>query len=352
MKNLLVFFGGKSEENEISILTYISIVRYLNNLEYRILGVYMDKNGNMWYSEKFNNESCLRELLLNHDIKMHLVAFYRGTEQTYLLVKRRVGVTKYPICKCIPLVHGKNGEDGCIQGFLELNNIKYCGCDIYASALSMNKKYFKDVLKAAKLPVVGYTCISENDWKNQKDLIIDEILRYDYPVIIKPNTSGSSYGVSKLNFANKLKIENALNDAFQYSSSVIVEKGLNNFVEVQIALLKYQNNYLFSDYDVIKVNNNIFSFYDKYRNNNKDMIVNSGLIKLEENILNSIKKICCQIYEIVQCNGIVRMDYFLTETNEIYVNEINTIPGSLSKKLWVKKGFSFAEIIEKLLETV
>lgn len=352
MKNLLVLFGGKSEENEISILTYISIVQYLNNLKYRILGVYIDKNGSMWYSDQFNNESCLRELILNQGIKMHSVTFYKENEQSYLLVKRQVGFRKYPLFKCIPLVHGKNGEDGCIQGFLEINNIKYSGCNIYASALAMNKKYFKDVLKESNIPVVECMCIKQSDWKMRKELIIDAVLRYGYPVIIKPNTSGSSFGVSRLDFANDLKIENAFNDAFRYSSTVIVEKGLNNFVEVQIAIMKYKNNYLFSDYDVIKVDNKIFSFNDKYKKNCKSIVINSNILKLEEEIINKIKEICCQIYEIVQCSGIVRMDYFLTESDEIYVNEINTIPGSLSKKLWEKNGFSFMEIIEKLIEAV
>ena len=253
-----------------------------------------------------------------------------------------------------PILHGTNGEDGTVQGYFETLNIPYVGCNVQASAICMDKIMTKKVLKALDLPIVKYTGFYTKKWINDQGQIIKEIEEnLKYPYIVKPSKLGSSIGIKKANNIDQLK--EAIDIAANYSFQILIEEAVQNLREINCAVLGDYEEAITSVCEEPLSIDEILSYNDKYQqgHNTKGM---SGAkrripaeISKETSLL--IRRLAKETFNGLGCSGVARVDFLLdNKTNEVYVNEVNNIPGSLAYYLWEATGISFNELITKLIQ--
>ena len=299
---VLVLCGGDSSEHQISLNSARNIIKYLDNYD-------------VWYikNHKFY-KTC--GILDNDDLKNSLI------------VENLNDIYNYDIV--FPVLHGKYGEDGCVQGFLETLNIPYVGCNVLSSSICMDKGIFKILMDGLNIPVVPYKIYTEypSDIK-------------DFPVMVKPCNGGSSIGISKVNNQNELK--KACDLAFQYDRRIIVEKWITTR-ELECAVLE-SDEIIVSSIGEIK-SDGFYDYNSKYVKDTKLII--PANITLKE--IDTIKDYAGKLFKALDCHGLARIDFFLVD--KIYVNEINTLPGfnniSMFSKLLNYDGYSTKEIIEIL----
>lgn len=337
MKNIIVIYGGKSVEHEISILTAIQTLKNINKQKYNIIPVYQTKDNKFISPQNYLNP---KEYI--NPIKKYKRVFFNFGESTITL--KGLSSKKIKVDCAINCCHGNNGEDGTITALMNLCNIPITSCSILGSAICMDKVIMKDIFKANNIPCVDYMCITQKDYEDNKNAVINSIVEcLDYPVIIKPSNLGSSIGIEKA--SNEIELQDALEIAFYYDSRVIVEKYLTDFKEINISCLG--NNVCELSQLEQPVNwKEFLNFDDKYKNNNAtSKILNPDISK---SIENQIRDHATKIFKIFDLSGVIRID-FMVKGKNVYVNEINTIPGSLSFYLW-KNKYEFFQLIDKLID--
>ena len=343
MKNIAVIFGGKSSEHDISIITACALMQNLDEKKYKILPIYIQKNGEFLYGSNLKkietfqkNNICGRKVMLKC-----------GCNKLY--IKKLMGYKPHKkIDFCFVACHGINGEDGSISGLLNLCNIPYSCADIMPSSIAMDKIATKIMCKGLKVPVLSFYAFCKQDFLQDENKLITTIQnKIGYPCIIKPAKLGSSIGITRCE--NCEDLQDALNLAFCLDENVLVEKALTNFKEYNIAVLKLGEEILLSKIEQPIVNNNMLSFEDKYLNNSKtkgmeslDRIIPA---KLDKNLENQIKNIAYKVYKNLNFSGVIRID-FLYNNDKIYLNEINSIPGSFANYLW---DFSYKLLLESII---
>ena len=333
MLNLAIFYGGKSVEHDISIITAIQVMKNLDKDKYNITPIYVDENNNWSVLDNYLDMN----IYANKKYKGIMLAC--GMDKGYLIKKSVVGYKKYrKIDVAINCMHGLNGEDGTLAGLLELNNIAYVGSGVLASSIGMDKVIQKDVLKTNNLPVVNYMYFLKKDYTDNKEDILNKIEdKINYPIVVKPANLGSSIGINISKNRKELQknIEIALNfdkNLREINCSVI---GGNNYVETSV-LEEPKNWETFLD------------FNEKYLNNgqNKKEIN----VKLGDGIDDKIKDLSIKVFKLFGASGVARIDYLLDDkTKEIYINEINTVPGSFANYLW-KDKYTFSGLLDKLID--
>jgi len=342
MENLAIFFGGKSSEHDISIITAIQVMNNVDIRKYNLVPVYIDED-NAWH---YVDEYSKIDNYINKIYKKNLVT---GFFDKCLIKKTRYGFKKFKkIDIAINCCHGLNGEDGTLAGVFELNNIPFVGSGVLPSAIGMDKAIMKDVFNANNIPCVPFVATTKSEYKLGKDKFISSVIeKLGFPLIVKPANLGSSIGI---NIANSvLELENNIEIAFEYDNKILVENVvqnlreincscIGNFEEVEVGVLEEPKNW-----------KTFLDFNEKYLN--KD-IENSKVIdvSVSEEVDYKIKELSKNIFKIFGCSGVVRIDFMVDDlTKEVYVNEINTIPGSYANYLWTKK-YSFRQLINKLIE--
>lgn len=346
MIKLAVIFGGKSTEHNISVVSATSVITNLDKEKYEIYPIYIDLEGNFYkYTKNIN------------DIKPLKV----GEEITEL--EQIDNIFKYleNIDVVFPVLHGLYGEDGTIQGMLELMGKKYVGCHVLASSLCMDKVYAKIIFKRCGIDVAKsmYLKKSEDSYiyidDNFNRIAFDEtklqakVKDYlKYPVFIKPSNSGSSVGVSKAN--NDEDLIKYLEEAFKYDDKVLIEEAIIGR-EVECAVLGNETPEASYIGEVLSAEE-FYSYESKYKNKESVTVIPANI---DPNIIEEIREKAIKAYLACDCKGLSRVDFFIEEkTNRIILNEINTLPGfteiSMYPKLMGHLGYGYSELLDKLIE--
>lgn len=347
-----VLFGGVSVEHEVSIISALQAIKNMDLNKYEIIPIYIDKKG-VWHTgeilkdiniykdmdelKRFTNE-CI---LVNKENKFYL--------QTTGLFKRY----KYEIDIIFPIVHGTNVEDGKLQGYLETINVPYVGSDVLASALGQDKVAQKAIYEVNKLPILPYIWFYDYEYNNDSEEYLKKINQLGYPVIVKPANLGSSIGIAVAK--NEDELQKAIKDAINYDKKILVEKCLTDLKEVNISVL---GNYQSIDTSLIEEVNNshhILTFDDKYLNGNKTKGMSGSSRKIPADISKKMQEeivdIAKKAFLALGNSGVVRIDFLIdNETKKVYINEINTCPGSLSFYLWEPSNKKYSELLDELIK--
>ena len=358
--NVAVFYGCRSVEHEVSIISAVQAMHSIDREKYDVTPVYVTKSGEMYTGEKlFTIEEYrnLPELLKN----CKKVNFARENGKVLMKYENSGLFSKQKtvaIDVAFPVVHGTNCEDGTIQGFFEFLDLPYVGCDIISSAVGMDKAVFKDVLKNAGLPVLDCLCYRAREYMTDKENITNSILnKIGLPLIVKPVNLGSSVGISKVN--TEAELDEALTLAFSFADKVLVEHAVTAIREINCSVLGDADNCEASVCEEPFMNDEILSYEDKYMGNSKNGGQSKGMASLgrkipadlSEDKSNEIRTLACNIFKAIGANGVVRIDFIIdTDTDTVYANEINTIPGSLAFYLWDATGVPYKELINRLID--
>ena len=377
-----VFFGGKSVEHEISVITMNQAINSLDPEKYEIVPIYISKTGEMYTGDDLLDLYSFRdmEVLLK---RCYRVSVIRNGKQVQVVrtpspvIGKRVLNT---IDVAFPIVHGTNCEDGTVAGFLNLLDLPYVGPDIMASAIGMDKILQKKVLRESGIPVVDYVPFYAMDYIKDEEPILKEIEeKLEYPVIVKPGNLGSSVGIKKA--SNKAELEEAIEFSMEFADRIIVEQAVTDLKEINCAVLGNLSDSEVSVCEEPLFTDEILSYTDKYIGDGKtkggtiaggkvstgkfsgakggaksgnssngfaNKKIPADLTKEQEE---EVKRLTKEVFKTLGCSGFARVDFLVdNKTGKIYANEINTIPGALSFYLWEATGKSFEGQLDKAID--
>ena len=359
-----LFFGGNSTEHEVSIVSALQAVEFFDKTKYDIVPIYITKDNRFFVSEftgKIEEYKNIKSLL--------------EKSNQVLLAKngKKVDLIKYPfkffsnkiydyIDIAFPIVHGTNVEDGTLQGMLNMLGIPYVGCDVYSSAVGMDKYAMKCILKENNIPVLDCLVVNKFKYLESSGEVKNEIKsKFNYPVIVKPFNLGSSVGIRIAK--DDCSLEDALDYAFGFSYKLIVEPAITSIKEVNCSVLGDIESAVASECEQPIGSGEILSYQDKYESSSGKKTGSSNAkgtmeslsrklpADIDENTRETIRNMAVDTFKTLGCNGVARIDFIIDEKeNKIYVNEINTIPGSLSFYLWKAVGMDYPDLLEKLIQ--
>lgn len=355
--NIGVFFGGRSTEHEISVISASQAMAAIDRDVYDVTPVYITKEGRWFTGEALTEVSNYRDpkKLLQQCSEVYMRPAY-GDSNLYMSRRKMFGTdVAAHIDVAIPVLHGANGEDGTIQGLFDLIGLPFAGCDVLASANGMDKITMKMILQACEVPVVDYVWFTDKEWFDNRQAVVDRIeSKIGYPVIVKPSNLGSSVGIGRA--ADRERLVQCVTDATSYSSRIIVEHMVDNLKEINCSVLGDCDEYQTSVCEEPIKSGEILSYEDKYMGGSKGSKGMQASAKripadLPEATSDRIRFLAGETFRVLSCHGVSRVDVIMDEDNgQIYVNEINTIPGSLSFYLWEASGIPFAELMDRLVK--
>ena len=344
---MAVLFGGRSAEHEVSVVSARSVVDALDPERYEIVPIGIDRDGRWHLLPSVPAlEAGSRELPAVAPEEGVEVALSREPGDRTLVSAAGERAAAFDVV--FPVLHGPFGEDGTVQGLLELAGIPYVGAGVLASAVGMDKGVQKVLFRAAGLPVVPHLVVTEREWGDDAEQVEARAEALGYPLFVKPAALGSSVGISKVKQADGLA--GALGEAFAHGRKAIIEQGMQDYREIECAVLG-------NDDPVASVPGEIIpsgEFYDyraKYLDSNTVLEVPANL---RPETIESIQRMAVASFRAIDCAGMARVDFFVREPDDIYVNEINTIPGftsvSMYPLMWQASGMSYAELVDRLVE--
>lgn len=338
--NIGIIFGGKSAEHSVSCVSAHSVYSNIDTEKYNPVLIGITKDGKFRYYD-----SDIKHLLdatwedyCNTSAKVDLL----GTNGQVGIISDDFSIQLDCI---IPILHGPFGEDGKLQGILEYSNIAYVGCGVLSSSVCMDKATTKEVLNSKKIPQTKFILHEKND---SMDSLKEKIKDFKYPIFIKPSNMGSSIGIEKINSVDDL--ESAINEALKYDGRILIEEGLNAR-EIEVAVLETVDGIIVSEPGELIVQEDFYDFETKYVKGNTLFEIPA---KLSDETRNHIKEIAYEVFKILNCRGISRIDFFVEkDTGKIFLNEVNTMPGfteiSMYPKLLINEGIKYSDIIDKLI---
>ncbi|MCR4422129.1 MAG: D-alanine--D-alanine ligase [Spirochaetales bacterium] len=344
-KNCLVIFGGKSVEHEVSVITGLQVIENIDKDKYVAIPLYITKDGQWLTGDCLKNIETFRKKDFKKAKNIYL-SFNKKDKSQLLIDKNK----PLQIDIVFPALHGTYGEDGTIQGVLELLDLPYAMANIGASTNGMDKVMMKKIFSYHNLPLVPYKWYYRENLENNIDDKIEEIEKsLDYPLVVKPSNLGSSIGITKAKDREQLR--KSLEIAMQYDSKIIIERAIEKIREINCSVIGYHDDLEVSVCEEPVAIDNILSFEDKYiRSNSKGKGFSRKIpAQIPEQIRQKIEDYAVQSFKAIDCSGVARIDFILEDNEKIYVNEINTIPGSISFYLWQPKGVSFKDLITKIL---
>lgn len=355
--NIGVFFGGRSTEHEISVISASQAMHAINRDKYDVTPIYISKQGKWYTGEALLDIANYRDVpaLLAKVEEVYMEPCY-GDYNLYKKKKSMFGsnvLTHLDVV--IPVLHGSNGEDGIFEGVLETIGIPFAGCNTLSSANGMDKITMKMILQACDIPVVDYVWFTDKQWYVQRDELIKKIEdKIGYPVIVKPANLGSSVGIGRA--TNREELVEKVNGAEIYSTRIIVEDMVEDLQEINCSVLGDCDEYQASVLEEPIKSGEILSYEDKYMGGTKGakgMQASQKRIpaELPEEETKRIQYLATETFRVLSCHGVSRVDVIVDrKTRDIYVNEINTIPGSLSFYLWEATGISFEQLMDRLVQ--
>lgn len=356
--NIGVFFGGRSTEHEISVISASQAMHAINRDRFDVTPIYITKDGRWYTGEALFDVANYRDIpsLLAKCTPVYMRPIY-GDYNLYHDHKTMFGTTPKVFTTLdvvIPVLHGSNGEDGTFQGVIESTGIPFAGCDVLSSANGMDKITMKMILKECDIPVVDYVWFTDKEWFVRRDEIIERVEeKIGYPVIVKPANLGSSVGIARAD--NREALIDKVDNASKYSSRLIVEHLVEQLQEINCSVLGTCDEYQTSVLEEPIKSGEILSYEDKYMGGikgAKGMQASQKRIPadLPADLTKRIQFLAGETFRVLSCHGVSRVDVIVDRADgSVYVNEINTIPGSLSFYLWEASGISFDKLMEKLV---
>ncbi|MBU9723615.1 D-alanine--D-alanine ligase [Bacillus alkalicola] len=345
-KKVAILFGGNSTEHQVSLQSVKSIVHSIDKRKYDVVLIGVDKEGK-WYLYD-NLDSCIKNSHDPNSIELvksdKRIALIPGNH-IYPFIELPSGKVLGKIDVIFPLLHGGRGEDGSMQGLFRITNMPFVGSSVLASAICMDKDFTKRILLHAGLKVANYTTFTKNEENNIHFKKIKKQL--GLPVFIKPANQGSSVGVSKVESEDEFHL--GIEAAFSYDNKIIVEEAIDGR-EIECAVLG--NNYPISSLPgEVMTNSSFYSYEAKYIDEKDSQLIVPAV--LEDTVVKKMKLTAIKAFEAIQCEGLARIDFFLTKDNDLIINEINTLPGftkqSMYPKLWEASGRCYKDLIDDLI---
>ena len=359
--NLAVLFGGRSVEHEVSVISAVQAMASLNKDKYNIIPVYMTKKSEFWTGEKLMDINAYKDIpaLLKECTEC---VFVRSEGKVQLLrqkMKKFGSNVLADIDIAFPIVHGTNVEDGALQGYLQTLDLPYVGCDVLASAIGMDKYTMKIMLKDAGFPVLDGIRISSYELDKLESYADQVEQRFGYPVIVKPVNLGSSVGISKA--SDRASFISSAEDAFQFADRILIEPCVVQLKEINCSVLGDSESAEASvcEEPVQASEDDILSFEQKYVGGGGKSGGSKGMATLKRKIPAEItadqdefiRKTAVEAFRYLNCNGVARIDFMIDmAADKIYINEFNTIPGSLAFYLWEPKGVKYTALLDRMID--
>lgn len=354
--NIGVFFGSRNTEHDISIITGQMIISGLKGLNYEVIPVYINKGGEWMIGKELGQLTNFTdaEKKISHGSKFK--QYYLDLEKSngkMVFRQKGLGGKTITIDLAFPALHGAYGEDGTIQGLFEMMNIPYVGCGVAASAIAMDKTFTKQLCQANTLPTTKFISIDKSEWEeNRKGLLEKAAKELKWPVFVKPVHLGSSIGIAKVKDISGL--EQKIEVGFYYDDKVLVEEGVSNLMDVTCCIIG-NDKLRASVLQESVFTSDLFNFEEKYLKDGGSQLgkAEDGLVipaRLPEETTKKIQEMAKTVYKALGCKGIARVDFLYNkETKEIFVNEVNPMPGTLYHHLWKESGIGLPELLEKLI---
>ena len=332
MKSVAVIFGGKSVEHDISILTGVMALNSIDKERFNPIPIYITKGGEWLTSPKLFDLDEYKNLNLE---KLKKVSFVQGDNALYEIKGRKLKKIDNIFC-VVNCLHGERGEDGSISGLVNLCNIPITSSPLLPSAISMDKSVSSLILSALKVPVLKSITVNSVE---QVDSVMEKMC---FPLIVKPNLLGSSIGIGKATDKESLTI--AIQNALKFGEKAVVQPFLQNFIEINCAVYRDEKGEIIvSECERPIARDKILSFGDKYQDGRREFPAN-----IDKKLSDRIKKTTKKVYELLGFDGVIRIDYFISE-GKVYINEINSIPGSLSYYLFFDTMKGFSKMLSSLI---
>ncbi len=355
-----IIFGGDTVEHEVSVISAIQAMNHIDQEKYEVVPIYITKD-KIWYTGKMLMDIEIykdMDLLKRYASKVTLCK----REDGFYLIKTngmfRKDVEQLDIA--FPIVHGNNVEDGTLQGYLDTIGIPYVGSKVIGSAIGQDKVIMKQIFESVGLPVVPYTWFYDTEYMNDSETILKNIQKLKYPVIVKPANLGSSVGIKFVD--SKEKIEEAIMEAIKYDTKIIVEKVVSDMIEVNCSVLGNYEHQTTSEIEEVMSTKEFLTYADKYIGSSKvkgkmnmgskgmasaKRIIPARITKEERTQVVEYSK---EVFRALNLSGVCRIDFMIDKKDKkVYVNEPNTIPGSLSFYLWEPIGKSYTELLDEMI---
>lgn len=359
-----VIFGGESVEHEVSVISAMQAMNKLDQEKYEIIPIYITKDREWYTGEMLKDIEVYQDLSLIKKYGKNVVLYYRNG--SFVLQKKTFPKTIVgDVDIILPVVHGTNVEDGGLQGYLQTVGVPFVGSDVYASVVGQDKVFMKDIWKNAKLPMTDYVWFYDVDYKQDSDEVVKKVEKLGYPVIVKPATTGSSVGIAVCD--NREELVSAIDDAVQYDKKILVEEVVQNLKEVNIAVIGNYAHQKVSEIEEVLSGNKFLTYADKYIGNGKGKLkgaktpikgTSKGMASanrklpadLPDEVREEVEEVARKAFRALGSSGNSRIDFLVDEkTNKVYINEINSIPGSLAFYLWEAKGIDFSSVLDEMI---
>jgi D-alanine-D-alanine ligase len=346
-RRVAVLFGGRSAEHEISCVSARSVIDALDPATTEVVPIGITRAGT-WHllpgpPALPAETGRMPEVTAGSGVAVEL-----ATESGSREMVRSDG-TREPIDVVFPVLHGPRGEDGAVQGMLELAGVPYVGAGVLGSAVGMDKAVQKVLFSAMGLPVVPYEIVRELEWDEDPEGVAARAAGLGFPLFTKPATLGSSVGIVKVHGPDEL--DPGLNEAFRYARKAVVEKGLEGIREVECAVLGNDDPVASIAGEIVPTGHEFYDYGSKYLDADGAQLLIPA--DLKPDVMEEVQRMAVAAFRAIECAGMARVDFFLRE-EELWVNEINTIPGftqiSMYPKLWEASGLGYPELVDRLLD--
>ena len=359
--NIAVFFGGMSTEHEISCISANQAMKALDTDKYEIIPIYISKNNDLYTGDLLFDLANYYDLKALED-KLDKVTLYKDGNKAYVKPIKTSLLNKNikSIDVAFPVVHGSNIEDGCLAGYLEMLNIPYTSSNVLGSAVGQDKAAMKAILEKENIDMVPWFILYEEDL-NDRESIIKKANELTYPLICKPANLGSSIGIEIIH--NEEELIDKITECFKYDFKVVVEKMITDLKEINISVMNIDGKAEVSVIEEVFKGDELLSFKDKYESGQKSskgklssgskgMASTDRIIpaNIDEDTRIKVEEMALRAYKALNADGVVRIDFMIdNQNNNVYLNEINNIPGSLAFYLWDKKNIDFSKECDYLI---
>ncbi len=364
--NVAVFFGGESCEHEISCITGNQALKAIDEEKYEIIPIYVSKNSDLYTGEKLFELKNYWDLnALCNDLTK--ICLYKDGNKAYMKPIKGMFAKATPLDLAFLCMHGTNGEDGVLQGMLEMLDLPYTSSNVLGSAIGQDKAIMKEVLEYEKIPMVPWFYLFSNEIDEKYEDFKQKAFKIGYPLIVKPANLGSSIGIEVVH--NQEELKEKLKECAKYDDKLVVEKMVKNLKEVNISVMGNIDKFKASAIEEVMKNDELLSFKDKYEGSgskktgaksvklptkgSKGMASTSRVVpaKLSDKQESEIREYALKAFKVLNASGVVRIDFMIDrDTDLVYLNEINSIPGSLAFYLWTAVDVDFKKECDILLD--
>ena len=356
-----VIFGGESVEHEVSIITAVQAMGFMDTSKYEVVPIYIDKNRNWFTGEALFNMETYRHMDSLPTLATEVTLTRSG--DMFVLQKKRGIFKGYvdTIDVAFPIVHGKGVEDGSLSGYLESLGIPYVGPSMLGASVGQDKVVQKQIMEVSGVPVVKYLWFYDNEYLEDEDKYLKKIKDFGYPVIVKPARLGSSVGINIAH--NEDEVRDAIEEAISYDDKILIEEVVKDLLEVDCAVVGNHENMECSLIGEMNFDDEMFTFEDKYIGNgkgskksgSKNNMTTSGFkipAKLDKKVEEDIYKYAKEAFRVLNLSGVTRFDFLVDKkSKKVYVNEPNTIPGCLAFFFYTPKGKTYTMLLDELIKS-